>query len=309
MECKLVRALGIPAKNIGRENGCGSSPLHSSIYKEQRMKPEEEKELLASLIQISDSFTNFCEMVRRKVEQDSQEPVKEEEEEKEESKLDKACKILNACLFCGCHGFYVPEDTTRKHLIVNWTGGWDSTALLILLAHNFGTVEKPIIAHYTKCKNINQLQQESELNSIKKFKEKFLEWGLNIQYSESEVTLGCEISGIKYDNGIGQIPVNILSPVFYHFYEDTTVFYGYVYKDDVWAKWHNLKEAVKHCGLALGNPSAHVSAPFVNTTKKEIKTFLQELGILDDCWYCEAPTEVGVPCGTCLSCKGVKGLL
>jgi hypothetical protein len=40
-------------------------------------------------------------------------------------------------------------------------------------------------------------------------------------------------------------------------------------------------------------------------TKEEEITYLEDLGLLADCWYCRTP-RAGRPCGTCGTCEDVK---
>jgi 7-cyano-7-deazaguanine synthase in queuosine biosynthesis len=40
-------------------------------------------------------------------------------------------------------------------------------------------------------------------------------------------------------------------------------------------------------------------------TKKEEMIYLDDLGLLADCWYCRTP-RAGRPCGRCGTCEDVK---
>lgn len=197
--------------------------------------------------------------------------------------------------------------TDKDTIIVSWSGGWDSTALLVYLAVMFGTKDKPVIAHSSKCANINNRQQKIEQNNMKKLKKIFKKQGLHIEYSMSKMEMdNVYVSTDKRYFGLSQVPLNLFSPMMYYMFKNAVVCFGYVHKDDFWTVKTEAITAFVNIGKILGNPNPRIAFPMCNARKQAIYDFLNDLGIVEYTSYCEDPRENGEPCGICGSCQRVR---
>lgn len=211
-------------------------------------------------------------------------------------------------LDCDNSAMFNVETLKNKRLVVSWSGGWDSTVLLMLMAFKYGTHDAPVIAHATKSANIGSSQQRLEQRKMEELKKILTEdFKLPIEFQESSINIGSTILGGRY-NGISQATLNAFSPFLYHTYRNVVICYGYVYKDDFWTVKDDFLDCVKAYGRILGNPNAEVAFPLYSISKKDIRKFLKSVGLLEHTWYCENP-DGDSPCGKCGSCKRVSELL
>lgn len=205
------------------------------------------------------------------------------------------------------------DNLRDKHIYVAWSGGWDSTAILVYMAYKYGTPEKPIIALELECENIPQWEVERECRN--KMKEIFTGLGLNIIYASmsTSVTYNNDFKKECYTLFSGQAPIMANLAVLVHNTKRAVIVYGYVFGDSIFNCWHEFKDIVKSVGKLLGQPNLPILFPLADTTKETIYRYLEDIGLLPYCWYCENPVKnedgTYTPCGTCLSCTRVQNIL
>ena len=186
--------------------------------------------------------------------------------------------------------------------IVIWSGGADSTLLMVELA----------IVCKAKHMNLNTISvdmdyiHQDKIATEKKCRKKLLKFlkscGLD-NIRESSITIKQSLDfydsssvHIRYPQQFlwGVIPLQ-LAP------DNSDVFFGFIKEDEVWHcsrrqeffdifnRWHNL--------------NLRFHDPYEYYTKKNVYIQLHELGLLKYIWTCETPTGVNEPCGTCLPCQ------
>ena len=196
----------------------------------------------------------------------------------------------------------IDEKVKGRKIVVTWSGGWDSVALLAYMAYKYGTQENPILAIHHTCSNINNGQRHDEFLARYRAKKRFKELGLPIKYGKAHFEYDYHF-GSKY-TGSPQVAMNILASYFTN-RDDVVVCFGYVRNDDMWHEKHYFEQAYINLCNILGNENPQILFPFEWTSKQDIYDFLKANNLLRCTTFCESPNGFK-PCGTCGSCERVK---
>lgn len=181
--------------------------------------------------------------------------------------------------------------------IVVWSGGWDSTLVLMdTLRYN----NKQVDAISFTLPGISALKMECE----KIARKRFLEW-LRVEHPSYSVNCKTidfiydEISIIPYGDFPQQVIWTILSSIFAP--NDATVLFGFIQGDHYWGIEHSLHEASKQICSAM-KKTVTWKNPLKSFYKYEVIQSIHQLGLQDICWTCENPQILMQPCGVCETC-------
>lgn len=189
--------------------------------------------------------------------------------------------------------------TPSGDVVVPWSGGCDSTALLYCLAKCYPTITIYAYSIYadTGCRNADKVCREV-------LKEIFAERGLtNIEYADVECS-GKFQTGVS---GLGQPTIWVtLLP-----YLATTdeVCFAYIRGDDIWHYKHNFVEAYKNiCAIREIQPKLYFPMEWIS--KQDILHYLDSENLLQYCNTCEHADEHSKDgeIGRCKYCKDCKEL-
>lgn len=200
----------------------------------------------------------------------------------------------------------ISSELENRGIVVYWTGGWDSTAMLYELAKTHATKDKPVIAFSVVSENI--MQSPIEKKYREKLKDKFEKEGLNIVFNTMEENFSgnMDFGKVGICNNCGAEQPNFLLSTLWNLnrYNDLVVCFGYLEGDSIWHNIHEFKEIFYNMVKIQGSNNK-VLFPLEYVGKLEVLKYLRENDLLDLTWYCESPTKEETPCGTCTSCKRV----
>lgn len=189
-------------------------------------------------------------------------------------------------------------EPDHKHLVVVWSGGMDSTALLYCLAHKY-----PETAITALSVNGYTGSRDTDKKCREQLKKRFKKENLNIEYVEVDYNL--RYCGIQ-NGGIGQPLVWLAAISSAVVGMNNKVCFGYIRGDDIW----HYKEYFKNVFYNMRkfvNSDAELSFPLEFITKEDIIAYLKQHDLFDLCNCCEhADNYDGKGCGTCKDCKAVK---
>lgn len=191
----------------------------------------------------------------------------------------------------------MPYDIEDKSIIVIWSGGCDSTALLYNIACKFP--EKRITAYsvisYTGSRKTDRKCRE-------RLKKRFKEDGItNIDYK----TVVCQVSPFSQNiGGLAQpcVWLSVLPSVLCR--QAQLVCFGYIRGDDIWHYKEHFKKTFD--GMkALLDSDAELCFPLEWKDKQDILHYLDEHNLIDLCNWCEYADTYENGCGSCKDCKEV----
>lgn len=177
-----------------------------------------------------------------------------------------------------------------------WSGGCDSTALLVQMLRREIPVDDPwklsTIAISHSAVNQRDRERQARREIIAALKARGHNW------KHVEVTIrnrsiypgGCMQAAIWMPTAITSL------------YDDENLYAGYVRYDDVFHYRHTLLACFQHLS-DLCNKTGKLVFPYEWTTKDEVVAILKKHRLLKKCWYCENVPKSGRPCGECGSCK------
>lgn len=198
-----------------------------------------------------------------------------------------------------------------KH-VVFWSGGFDSTALLIETTAKYATYNEPVLAISVYDKDAIS-NADADKAAREKIKQILIDkHHLNIKFHEIQTSWLCNDmkeqtnEDIYFDYNrpsfwLGQA-YYWFSVVVQHFIGcDIDIHLAYVQEDDFWHIRHNIVNALKtllpehNCRLNYDYESKHK-----DTIYRELRNF--DTDIFNACNYCECLKD-GKPCGECASCN------
>ena len=187
----------------------------------------------------------------------------------------------------------------EKNIIVVWSGGLDSTALLYGLAHRFPNKTITALSIYS-----NAGSRNSDKISREKLKERFDKEGLNIKY----VTVDFNVYTAGMNGGLGQ-PVLWLTALASGVIGDNNALcFGYISSDCIWHYIEDFKGAFKNLNNITGNMDNELYFPLEWCSKYSIIEYMKQHNLFDLCNYCEDADiyNNGETCGKCKDCKEVE---
>lgn len=190
----------------------------------------------------------------------------------------------------------MPYDIDDKSIIVIWSGGCDSTALLHNLACKFP--DKTITAYstisYTGSRRTDRKCRE-------RLKKKFEEEGItNINYK----TVVCQVEQFSQGSGLAQpcVWLSVLPGVLCG--QAQLVCFGYIRGDDIWHYKESFKKIFDGMKELL-HTDAELCFPLEWKDKQDILQYLDDHNLLDLCNCCEYADTYENGCGSCKDCKAV----
>lgn len=183
----------------------------------------------------------------------------------------------------------------QPRALVSWSGGRDSTLLLI---HLLSETDKPVRAVTIETDQIAAAGiQRVVMTSLKKELEaKYREFSwetIRIQYEPH--------AGV-FAKAFGQCLTWLTTLSLYTFL-DEDLYIGYVRGDDVWHIRTEMFELYNTI-TKIGEKNGKLILPLEWADKTSIFTTLRDLGYLDKTWFCQ---DAGLrPCGECASCRTDK---
>ena len=192
---------------------------------------------------------------------------------------------------------FMPQGLDDKSIIVIWSGGCDSTALLHNLACKFP--EKRITA-YSVISYTNSRKTDRECRE--RLKKRFEEDGItNIDYK----TVVCQVSPFSQNiGGLAQpcVWLSVLPSVLIG--QAQLVCFGYIRGDDIWHYKEPFKKIFDGMKALLGS-DAELCFPLEWKDKQDILHYLDEHNLLDLCNWCEHADQLKGGCGECKDCRAV----
>lgn len=195
-----------------------------------------------------------------------------------------------------------PTKVNEESIVVYWSGGCDSTALLFWLANKFP--ERSIKAVSFNMENV--MNSKADKYAREELKLRFRQLGIdNIWFTESDASL----SYVGNNGGLGQPPMwlSFLPTVIS---TDSSVMFGYIKGDDIWHFINPFKRVFYGlCEIMQSNSKCYFPLEFVD--KKGVVRYLKKYDLLQYCNWCEnrqLGSKLEEPCGTCPSCKKMQAV-
>ena len=187
-----------------------------------------------------------------------------------------------------------------KSVVILWSGGLDSTYLIVDYLEKGYKVE----ACYIEMKN-NEFQNKLQLLAIESMLPYFEKWyPCQFHYSFlTSILINVPNYGTK---SFEQVPIIFMSAIYAFGQNTDEVAIGYTMNDDAISYlpelnnlWNSLME---FCYI-----KPKLKFPLIKKNKQWIYASLPE-ELKDKIWYCEKPSSLNEPCGSCSSCKRMEGL-
>lgn len=184
--------------------------------------------------------------------------------------------------------------------VVLWTGGMDSTLILLDLYRKLKDSTYNFYVLSFSCNrfgeaNKSELEKKCRENIIKKYhleRLKFINVDLNFNSNDF---LG------RYPGLIQQPIILTLASIFAP--EDSVIYAGYHKGDDFFAIAPDLIQSNSGMLKSLGGKRISFDFPLKWLTKGNIYNILKHSKVADDCQYCEFPEGIdGKPCNQCVPC-------
>lgn len=187
-----------------------------------------------------------------------------------------------------------------KNLLA-WSGGCDSTALLINYLNDNKQIRTFSVSHpqisATPYEHIARKKLKKMLEKISgnKFEH------TNVKISGGEIiNIGCgglPQVGAWLAHGINNLRV------------DEDLICGYIRTDDVWHYKSSVIDAFESHKKVVGKQDCSICFPFEWVDKREVIDTLCKFGLLNHTWYCEYPTKNHKRCGKCRKCAEIRMLV
>lgn len=180
-----------------------------------------------------------------------------------------------------------------------WSGGCDSTLLLHELASRLSTPLNPICAVSvdTPC-YIDEGKVEKEKQARESLISHFATKGLHIEHFTVEVKSTFPNKSAGY--GCTQ-PLMWIGQILPFLGTGDHLYMGYIRGDDFWHQRSDFNQGIDHLSKVL-HRDIHMRYPLEWEAKSDIIAALHEHEIYEKTWYCEAPTEQGEKCQSCVPC-------
>lgn len=190
----------------------------------------------------------------------------------------------------------IPE--TISDIFVLWSGGCDSTALVLYLWEKFHKTINLVSIHYDRFGSypVDIIAQKRLLKIFKKQK-------MLVNHIIFEIKEDGDYNDYCNNGGIIQPQVFLSAIANFIRSNNRLISFGYIKNDDIWHfmdKFNNIFETIN----SMSNANASLYLPFEWVEKKYILWYLYEHKILKYCSYCQYPGEVDKkPCNDCSSCN------
>jgi len=186
-----------------------------------------------------------------------------------------------------------------KHVVL-WTGGMDSTLILLDLYRKLQNDISNIYVLSFSCNRFGasskvKFEDECRENIIKKYHlEKLNFINVKLDFNSNDF--------LGRSPGLIQQPIVLtISSIFVP--DDSIIYAGYHKGDDFFAVAPDLIQSNMGMLKAMGNKKISFDFPLKWMTKGNIYKILDKHKIADDCQYCEFPeVNSGNPCNNCIPC-------
>jgi 7-cyano-7-deazaguanine synthase in queuosine biosynthesis len=194
------------------------------------------------------------------------------------------------------------EKKVTRRALVCWSGGCDSTLALERLLKDENVTVRTISFTYNR-----QLAAVKEQRKARKKLKKKLE-KMYHKFDSFEVAVNTSDPG-SLESGDCVIQPAMWIPLTYlHARADEEIHFGYVKEDCFWHVKREMGYVLRYLMDVVGKEII-LRYPLEWTEKCYVIEELKDLGLLDDCWYCENPKLVHgtkknrtVQCGHCECC-------
>jgi len=186
--------------------------------------------------------------------------------------------------------------------IVLWSGGADSTLLMLELATMCKVNNMPLHTLSVDIGYIQRTKHELEDKARKKILDILKEKGFDIKNSWVDVNQELEYFNPMHTQiclpqqflwtmvGLQLVPKN------------SDIFFGYIKGDDFWMMMDKTEQILK-----ISNDWLHLNTkfhyPYQCQPKSAIYERLHRVNMLQYIWTCEQPDEFGEPCEICAPCR------
>ena len=191
----------------------------------------------------------------------------------------------------------------KRHYLL-WSGGYDSTAILIKLCEK-SSKDNPVYAIDCNFNGLSQDQYKAQQIAKKKILKKLIKKGYHI----NTLSISVDVSGYN-DNKFLVQPLwwNLAS---INFIKDDSVFhFGYIGSDEYyWKVKKEFETSFYNMSKIMGKKNIKIKYDYGLHSKDEILRLIREAELYDDCWTCESPIKKGrkyLPCGDCGKCIELK---
>lgn len=203
------------------------------------------------------------------------------------------------------------NDSNKKHIIVLWSGGFDSTALLL------GLIEKYFVDNTDDnidiqcvsidCPNCGESKIKRETEAKNKII-KYIKDTYNVDIINSIINVDYSNFNVDNNQGVGQPLIWLLSAI--PFIPDNSIIYpGYIKGDDALCFVDDIKNLVKYASnFQLKHIDINLKMRYAD--KREILIYFIEKhpNLLDVCTSCEN-LKVDDKCNLCVPCSHIKETL
>lgn len=186
-------------------------------------------------------------------------------------------------------------------IFIIWSGGCDSTALILYLWEKYHKKINLISIVYDRLGSFI-----SDTKSKKKLLKEFENRGILIEYNEIKIEDNTNYEDYQNRGGISQpqMFLTLIGQLVRGY--NRLICFGYIRKDDFW-HYSSYFESIFNLLNKMSNSDATLYMPFEWVNKEEILWYLNEHKILKYCSHCDGGSEKD--CGCCATCITYKNSL
>lgn len=181
-------------------------------------------------------------------------------------------------------------------ILVNFSGGADSTLVLLDLLHS--RPKDKVVVHHVIIKN-RMNRWEAEGKAARKIVQKLNREGYKFDFVEVELN--------NFNNKIilDSLYTTQLAATYCFGHDGTDIYTGFNADDSI--PLYDYQEVASAPFTKKGNPPT-LHRPLLSTNKQEIVKRLKEEypGYFELCFWCRTPQD-GEQCGSCPACKLIEG--
>lgn len=190
-----------------------------------------------------------------------------------------------------------PYQLDDKQIVVLWSGGYDSTALLHALAIKYPDKRITALSFYVD--RISNKKRDARARQ--RIKQIFKEQQIN---NVSFVECALKIRHVDNGYGLGQPPIWLMGIGMALYGSDKAICLGYIKEDDLWHYIQYFKEAFNGMKYILDSSNSELFFPLEWTNKMKVLSYLKAAKLLEACSTCEYENDNATePCHNCISCK------